>query len=40
MQQGVRSVAHCSYHWALGWGLLALGIIGNIIYISLEARAL
>jgi hypothetical protein len=27
-------------HWTVGWGLLVLGIIANIIYISLEARPL
>ena len=32
--------ARARLHWTVGWGLLVLGIIANIIYISLEARPL
>ena len=33
---GLVNVTHHNVHWAAGWALLVLGIVGNVIYISLS----
>lgn len=36
---GLVHVAHKSIHWTAGWALMVLGIVGNVIYISLQGLA-